>query len=55
MKKIKVKKQKEMVEYINEIRRSWSINPRTRVAESELKDKKKRRQDEKKIIKNDME
>lgn len=42
---------KTNVDYIKEIRREWVINPRTRIQENSLKDKKKRRQDEKKIVK----
>ena len=38
---------------MKEIRKSWDINPRTRVQENELKNKKKRRQDEKKIVRED--
>lgn len=40
---------------LKKIRRRWAINPRTRVQENILKDKKKRRQDEKKAIKEDLE
>ncbi len=35
---------------MKEIRRSWVINPRTRVQDNELKNKKKRRQEVKKVI-----
>ncbi len=45
-------KKKSMFDYIKKIRRNWVINPRTRVKENELKNKKKRRQEEKKL-KND--
>ena len=38
-------------DYIKGIRVSWVINPRTRVQENNMKNKKKRRQDEKKLIK----
>ena len=44
-------KKKSTFDYIKEIRKSWTINPRTRVQENELKNKKKRRQEEKKQIK----
>lgn len=44
-------KNKSTFDYIKHIRNSWVINPGTRVQENELKDKKKRRQLEKKLIK----
>lgn len=44
-------KKKSVYDYIREIRGSWVINPRTRVQENEMKNKKIRRQEEKKIIK----
>jgi hypothetical protein len=44
-------KKKSAFDYIREIRGSWAINPRTRVQENEIRNKKKRRQDEKKLIK----
>lgn len=44
-------KKKSTFEYIKEIRGVWSINPRTRVQENEMKNKKKRRQEEKKLVK----
>ncbi|HEY5584918.1 MAG TPA: hypothetical protein VIK78_10555 [Ruminiclostridium sp.] len=43
-------KKKTMFDLMKEIRRSWVISPRTRVKENELKNKKKRRQEDKKII-----
>lgn len=46
-----MKKKKSTFEIMKEMRRSWDINPRTRVQENEMKDKKKRRHDEKKIVK----
>jgi hypothetical protein len=46
-----MKKKKSTFDYIREIRGSWTINPRTRVQENNLKSKKKRRQDEKKLEK----
>ena len=44
-------KKKNMLDLMNEIRKSWVINPRTRVQDNELKSKKKRRQEDKKITK----
>jgi len=44
-------KKKNMLDLMKEIRRSWVINPRTRVQENELKSNKKRRQEDKKITK----
>lgn len=46
-----MKKTKSNIDLIKEIRNSWVINPRTRVQENELKNGKKRRQEEKKLIK----
>lgn len=43
-------KKKNMIDLMKEIRRSWVINPRTRVQENEMKNKKKRRQEDKKTI-----
>jgi hypothetical protein len=48
-------KKKSTFDYMKEIRGSWVINPRTRVQENELKNKKKRRQDEKKFVKDGFE
>jgi hypothetical protein len=48
-----MRKKKSTYELMKEIRKSWDINPRTRVQENELKNKKKRRQDEKKIVRED--
>ena len=48
MKKEK-KKKKTAADYIRAIRKSWGINPITRVRDSEMKDKKKRRNEEKKL------
>ncbi len=42
-------------EQIKKIRKSWDINPRTRIHESYLKNSKKRRQQEKKIIEDGLE
>jgi len=44
-------KKKNMLDLMKEIRRSWVINPKTRVQENELKNKKKRRQEDKKVVK----
>jgi len=44
-------KMKSTFDYIKGIRGGWVINPRTRVQENEMKNKKKRRQEEKKFIK----
>jgi hypothetical protein len=44
-------KKKSAFDYFREIRGAWTINPRTRVQENELKNTKKRRQNEKKMIK----
>jgi len=44
-------KKKTNIDYIKEIRREWIINPRTRIQENSLKDKKKRRQEDKRIVK----
>jgi len=44
-------KKKSTYDYMKGIRGSWVINPRTRVQENEMKNKKKRRQEEKKLIK----
>lgn len=46
-------KKKNTFDYMREIRGSWTINPRTRVQENSLKNKKKRRQEEKKFVKDD--
>jgi len=40
--------------YMKKIRNTWSINPRTRIQENMLKNKKKRRQYERKVIKEGM-
>jgi len=49
-----MQKEKTTFDYMKKIRNEWSINPRTRVQENELKNKKKRRQNEKKMIKEGM-
>ncbi len=48
-----MKKKKSTYELMKEIRKSWDINPRTRVQENEIRNKKKRRQEEKKIVQQD--
>jgi hypothetical protein len=44
-------KKKSTFDYIKEMRGSWVINPRTRIQDNNLKNKKKRRQEEKILIK----
>jgi len=46
------RKVKSMVDIIKEIRNTWTMNPRTRVQENELKNKKKRRAEDKKLTRN---
>jgi len=48
-------KKKSTFDYIKRIRGGWVINPRTRVQENEMKNKKKRRQEEKTLIKDGFE
>jgi hypothetical protein len=48
-------KTKSTFDYLKQIRSSWVINPRTRVQENEIKNKKKRRQKEKNLIKDGFE
>jgi hypothetical protein len=48
-------KKKSTYDYIKEIRRNWIINPKTRVQDNISKDKKKRRHEEKRIIKDGFE
>jgi hypothetical protein len=43
-------KKKNMLDLMKEVRGSWTINPRTRVQENELKNNKKRRQKDKKVV-----
>ncbi len=50
-----MKKNKSSYDYIKQIRNSWVINPRTRVKENDMRNKKKRRQEEKKMIKDSFE
>ena len=44
-------KNKSTFDYIKETRIGWVINPRTRIQENDIKNKKKRRQEEKKLVK----
>jgi hypothetical protein len=50
---IMVKKKKTMTEMMLQIRNTWKINPRTRIKEDEQKNKKKRREADKKLVKTD--
>ncbi|NLX77492.1 MAG: hypothetical protein GXZ01_09035 [Clostridiaceae bacterium] len=45
---------KTTYDYMRKIRNRWNINPATRVHENELRNKKKRRQNEKKMIREGM-
>jgi hypothetical protein len=45
-------KKKTMTDIMKQVRNTWHINPRTRVKENELKNKKKRREAESKLVKN---
>lgn len=49
-----MKKTKTTLDLIKTIRNEWGFNPRTRVQENELKNKKKRRQYERKLVKEGM-
>ena len=49
VRKMKKKKKKTTLDLMKTIRNEWNINPRTRVQENELRNKKKRRQDEKRM------
>lgn len=42
-----------MLDIMKQVRNSWNINPRTRVQENELKNKKKLRQEAKRIIRDE--
>lgn len=44
-------KKKSTFDYIKAIRGNWVINPRTRVQDNKIKNKKRRRQEGKKMIK----
>lgn len=44
------KEKKTMIDIMKQVRNSWQINPRTRVQENELKNKKKRRDIDKKLV-----
>lgn len=50
-----MKIKKSTFDFIKEIRSEWVINPRTRVQENEMRNKKKRRHEEKKLIKDGLE
>lgn len=50
-----MKKKKTTLDLIKTIRNEWSINPRTRVQENELRNKKKRRQEEQKMAREGLE
>lgn len=47
-----IMKKKSNVEYMKKKRASWAINPITRIKDDKTKNKKIRRQNEKKIIRN---
>ncbi len=47
------KKQKSMIDIMKGIRNTWTMNPRTRIQENELKSKKKRRQEDKRLTRGD--
>lgn len=47
-------KKKSTLDILKEVRTMWSINPRTRVQENEKKDKKKRRESAKKLVREDI-
>lgn len=47
------KNRKSMLDIMKQVRNSWNINPRTRVQENELKNKKKLRQEAKRIIRDE--
>jgi len=44
-------KKNSAFDYIKGIRCAWVINPRTRIKDNNLKNKKKRRQEENKLLK----
>jgi hypothetical protein len=50
---VMVKKKKSMTDLMLQIRNTWKINPRTRIKEDEQKNKKKRREADKKLVKTD--
>lgn len=47
------RKPRSMTELMKEFRNTWNINPRTRVQENELRNKKKRRAEGKRLSKGD--
>jgi hypothetical protein len=46
-------KNKSYLDILKQIRNTWNMNPRTRIQDNELKSKKKRRQEEKRLTKNE--
>ena len=51
IKKKKKKKKKSTYDYMKEVRKVWTIDPRTRIVENKKKNNKKRRQERNKIKK----
>lgn len=49
------KSKKTYFDILKQVRNSWNMNPRTRVQENEQKSKKKRRQAEKSIVRDEYE
>jgi ribosomal protein S8 len=47
------KKKKTVTDLMMQVRNTWKINPRTRVHESELKNKKKVREEGRKLVQKD--
>lgn len=45
------RKVKSSLDLLREIRNTWTMNPRTRVQDNELKNKKKRRAEDRKLEK----
>lgn len=48
-------KKKTTIDFIKTVRGEWTMNPITRIQENVLKSKKKRRQEEKKLVKDVLE
>jgi len=46
-----MRKGKTSLQLMKEIRNTWTMNPRTRIQENELRNKKKRRAEEKRLEK----
>lgn len=44
-----MKKPKSNIQIMSSIRREWTINPRTRIQDNEKRDKKKNRQENKRL------